>query len=242
MSVARWGGKMFNRRQQMSKLSKLKERAAQAVNRDDDNLGPDRGTMDQEEARIERAKAEARKEAKREKVQQRAEEARERERERVLNDEKSGGGIVSSISSAIETAAESVDTDGQVRSDDLSEAFSTDFDGDGETLANEFGLQSAQRAEREDATFNSLGQELDQTQQQFKQLEASLGGERNPPPREQQPPRSNGLGGVRCRADDPNLRGRRLDRTCRTRVCVVVGWRCDNPKIDPVAAIRGGLT
>jgi len=166
----------------MSKLSRLKQRAAQAVNRGDDNLGPDRGTMDQEEARIERAKAEARKEARREKVQQRAEAAREQERERVLNDEGGGGGIVSSISSAIESAAESVDTDGQIGTDDLGEAFATDFDGDGETLAAEFGLQSAQRADREDATFNALGQQVDD-------LEASLSEQ------SQQSPRANGLGG-----------------------------------------------
>lgn len=70
-----------------------------------DNLGPDRGTMDQEEARIERAKMEARREAKREQVRMRVDEARERERERVLGDD--SGGVLSSIADALEPPPES---------------------------------------------------------------------------------------------------------------------------------------
>jgi hypothetical protein len=158
----------------MSKLRKIKERAAEiASQRDGEQLGPDRGTMDQEEARIERAKQEARKEAKRERTQERIEQAKKRERERVLSDEDSGG-IVSQISDTIEAATEAVDDNDGERTDDLKDAFASDFDGDGETLAEEFGLQSAGRADQEDQAFETLGDRLDG-------LENELGGSQEPP-------------------------------------------------------------
>jgi hypothetical protein len=153
----------------MGRLSKLKRRAAQIANRDDDNLGPDRGTRDQQKARIKRAKQEARREAKQQKVKERAEQARDQERERVLNDEE--GGIVSSIATAVETAAENVDTDGTVGANDLSEAFGTDFDDDGEPFAEEIGLQSAQRGRREDQMLQGLSQQVDRNSGRIDGLE-----------------------------------------------------------------------
>lgn len=152
----------------MSRLDKIRERVAQ-IRGGGDNLGPDRGTMDQEKARIERARQEARREAKQEKRRQQVEQARESERERVLNDD--GGGVVSSVTSAIQTAAESVDDGDGVGVDDLSEAFGTDFDGDGEPFAQELGLQSAKRARVENQQIRGISRQADRNTGRIGELE-----------------------------------------------------------------------
>jgi hypothetical protein len=140
----------------MSKLSDIKQRARSlARRRDGDDLGPDRGTMDQEQARIERAKQEARREAKRERTKQRAQEARQQERKRVLEG-KDEQGLVSSLTSTISTAAGAVSDGDNERVDDVRRAMSTDFDGDGQPLADELGLQSSARADAEDKKLGAI--------------------------------------------------------------------------------------
>ena len=151
----------------MSKLEKIKERAAQFAERRSD--GDSR--IDQAEARVERAREEARKEAKRERVQQRAEQAREEERERVLNEDRGGGGIVSSVVSTIEQASEAVDDGDNERLDDISRAMGTDFDGDGEPFAQEIGFQSAARADAENQAISGLGQQVDRNTGRIAELE-----------------------------------------------------------------------
>lgn len=165
----------------MSRLNTIKERAQEIAQQRQQ-------TTDQEQARIERARMEARKEAKREKVQQRTQQARERERERVLNDE--NGGIVSSITDAIGEAAEAVDDGDNQRLDDVSRAMGTDFDGDGETVADELGLQSARRADAEDNALDGLSQQVDRNTGRIGDLE-DMGIE---PPRDDPQPRG-GFGG-----------------------------------------------
>jgi len=165
----------------MSRLNTIKERAQEIAQKRQQ-------TTDQEQARIERARMEARKEAKREKVQQRTQQAREAERERVLNDE--NGGIVSSITDAINSATEAVDDGDDQRLDDVSRAMGTDFDGDGETLADEFGLQSARRADAEDNALDGLSQQVDRNTGRIGDLE-DMGIE---PPRDDPQPRG-GFGG-----------------------------------------------
>jgi len=141
----------------MSKLSEIKDSAARLARRrrGDEDLGPNRGTMDQEQARIERAKQEARREAKRERTKQRAQEARQQERERVLEG-KDEQGLVSSLTSTIATAADAVSDGDNERTDDVRRAMGTDFDGDGQPLADELGLQSAARADAEDKKLGAI--------------------------------------------------------------------------------------
>lgn len=167
----------------MSRLSNIKERAAEIAQKRQQ-------VTDQEQARIERARMEARKEAKREKVQQRTQQAREAERERVLNDE--GGGIVSSISDAINSATEAVDDGDNQRLDDVSRAMGTDFDGDGETFADELGLQSARRADAEDNALDGLSQQVDRNTGRIGDLE-EMGFE---PPTESRRQRGGDSGGA----------------------------------------------
>jgi hypothetical protein len=134
----------------MSKLSDIKDSAARLARR---RRGD--GQPDQEQARIERAKQEARQEARRERTQQRVQQARQQERERVLegNDDQ---GLVSSLTSTISTAADAVaDGDGE-RVDDVRRAMGTDFDGDGQPLADELGLQSSARADAEDRKLGAI--------------------------------------------------------------------------------------
>jgi hypothetical protein len=150
----------------MSRLEKIKQRAAQFAERRTDD-----SRTDQAEARVERARKEARKEAKRERVQQRAEKAREEERERVLNEDRGSGGIVSSVVSTIEEATEAVDDGDNERLDDISQAMGTDFDGDGEPFAQEIGLQSAARADAENQAIQGLGQQVDRNTGRISELE-----------------------------------------------------------------------
>jgi hypothetical protein len=139
----------------MTTFDQIRRRARSIASRRDDNLGPDRGTMDQEQARIERAKQEARRKAKRERVQQRAQQARQEERQRVLNGDDDRG-LLSSITSTVSTAANAVsDNDGETV-DDVRRAMGTDFDGDGQPLADELGLQSARRADAEDQKIGAI--------------------------------------------------------------------------------------
>jgi len=152
----------------MSKLQQIKERAAEiAAGRQRD------GRIDQEQARIERAKEEARRDAKRDQVQERVEEAREAERERVMNDR--GGGLFSSIASAVDNAADAVDDGDGERLDDIAQAMGTDFDGDGDPLAAEFGLQSSGRADREDNAIQGLTQQVDNNTSRLQSVEAEVG-------------------------------------------------------------------
>lgn len=98
----------------------------------DDNLGPDRGTMDQLEARKERARMEAREEAAKEARQERLQEVRENEKEQTKQEKLQ-----------------------ELRNEDtstlrrLGEALTVDYDGDGESLAGEVGLQT-EEATRQD--------------------------------------------------------------------------------------------
>ena len=94
----------------------------------DDNLGPDRGTMDQLEARKERARMEAREEAKKEARQEQLQEVREQEKQEVKQ----------------EFTQESTSTLKR-----LGEALTTDYDGDGESLAGEVGLQTEKATRRD---------------------------------------------------------------------------------------------
>jgi hypothetical protein len=94
----------------------------------DDNLGPDRGTMDQLEARKERARMEAREEAKKEARQEQLQEVREQEKQEAKQD----------------FAKESTSTLKR-----LGEALTTDYDGDGESLAGEVGLQTEKATRRD---------------------------------------------------------------------------------------------
>ena len=140
----------------MTTFDQIRRRARSIASRRDDNLGSDRGTMDQEQARIERAKQEARREAKRERVQQRTQQARQEERQRVLNGDDDDRGLLSSITSTVSTAADAVaDNDGE-NVDDVRRAMGTDFDGDGQPLADELGLQSARRADAEDRKLGAI--------------------------------------------------------------------------------------
>jgi hypothetical protein len=134
----------------MSKLSDIKDSAARLARR---RRGD--GRTDQEQARIERAKQEARREAKRERVQQRTQQAREQERERVLEG-KDEQGLLSSVASTISTAASAVDDGDNERVDDVRRAMGTDFDGDGQPLADELGLQSSARADAEDKKLGAI--------------------------------------------------------------------------------------
>jgi len=134
----------------MSRFSEIKDGARRLARGRNDQ-----GTVDQEQARIERAKQEARREAKRERTQQRAQQARKQERQRVLEGEDEQG-LVSSITSTVATAADAVaDNDGE-RTDDVRRAMGTDFDGDGQPLADELGLQSAARADAEDKKLGAI--------------------------------------------------------------------------------------
>ena len=134
----------------MTSLSDIKRRARSiASRRGDGDLGPNRGTMDQEQARIERAKQEARQEARRERTQQRVQEARQEERERVLEG-KDEQGLVSSITSTVATAAAAVAENDGEGVDAVRRAMGTDFDGDGQPLADGLGLQSSARDDAED--------------------------------------------------------------------------------------------
>jgi hypothetical protein len=97
-----------------------------------EGLGPDRGTLDQEEARLERAREQARKEARREARRERIKEAKAEEKKKVKRREKQ----------RIEREQRSI-------VDALSDAMQTDFDGDGEVLAEEAGLQTEREARRD---------------------------------------------------------------------------------------------
>ena len=151
----------------MSKLQQIKERAAEIA------AGRQRGRIDQEQARIERAKQEARREAKRDQVQERVEEAREAERERVMNDR--GDGLFSSIATAVDNAADAVDDADGERLDDIAQAMGTDFDGDGDPLAAEFGLQSSARADRENTAIQGLSQQVDNNTSRLQSVESAVG-------------------------------------------------------------------
>jgi hypothetical protein len=98
----------------------------------DDNLGPDRGTMDQLEAREERARKEARQEAAKEARQERLEEVRQQEKEQTKEEKLQ------------ELRREDMST-----LERLGEALTVDYDGDGESLAGEVGLQT-EEATRQD--------------------------------------------------------------------------------------------
>jgi hypothetical protein len=160
----------------MSRLSEIKERAQQlkqqVQNRgDEQNLGPDRGTMDQEQARIERARQEARKEAERERVKERVQEEREQTKEQVKEGkDPSDDSIGSRIVETISTAAEAVDDGDNEQLDDVNRAMQSDFDGDGEALGAELGFQTQSRAQEENQALTQLGQRVDDNRDDINSL------------------------------------------------------------------------
>jgi len=81
------------------RLKRLRDRVGSG---DDEDLGPDRGTMDQLEARRERARMEAREEARREQRQERIDEAREEARQEVLEGEEDSEGLLASLGEVLE--------------------------------------------------------------------------------------------------------------------------------------------
>jgi len=133
----------------MTTFDEIRQRARQALGADDT------GRIDQEQARVQRARQEARRQARQERTQQRVEEAREQERQRVLTGADDQG-IIASITSTVDAAADAVADNDNERLDDFRSALNTDFDGDGEALADEFGLQSSGRADVEDQLFGQL--------------------------------------------------------------------------------------
>jgi len=68
----------------MTTFDEIRQRARQALATDDSER------IDQEQARIERARREARRQARQERTQQRVQDARQQERERVLDDLETG--------------------------------------------------------------------------------------------------------------------------------------------------------
>jgi len=134
----------------MTTFDEIRQRARQALGADDT------GRIDQEQARVQRARQEARRQARQERTQQRVEEAREQERQRVLTGADDQG-IIASITSTVDAAADAVADNDNERLDDFRSALNTDFDGDGEALADEFGLQSSGRADVEDQLFVGAG-------------------------------------------------------------------------------------
>ena len=180
----------------MVTLSDIKERAQQAVSTDgDDNDGSDSGTerIDQEQARIERAREEAREQARRqaarERVQEQVEQAREegaeagRQEAGVADDAGDGAGgngddrgTLARVTDAIEAATDRVaDADGEII-DDIDTAMSTDFDNDGEPFGAELGLQTNDRAEIENQAFGQLGERVTTNEQNITQLEGEVFG------------------------------------------------------------------
>jgi len=98
----------------MSRLSNLKDKVKDRVSRSsdsEDNLGPDRGTMDQLEARKERARMEARQEAQQEQRQQEIQQAREEARDAVESTDEDAG-ILQRATSAVSAVADDIDIDG----------------------------------------------------------------------------------------------------------------------------------
>jgi len=118
-----------------------------------DNLGPDRGTMDQLEARKERARIEAEREAKRERRQEQIEQAREQGR-------RQSKGFVERLSDGIENATEQLEAAGG----DLN---SVDIDGDGTGLGDELA----------DMPEPALASQVDENTEDINELEQRFDGE-----------------------------------------------------------------
>lgn len=153
-----------------------------------EGLGPDRGTMDQEEARLERARQEARrearKEAREERIQEEREEVKEQEKERLQREQRS---IVDSLATAMQT----------------------DFDGDGEVLAEEADLQTEQEA-REDnvATARAIEETREDVAANRARIEGYHGPAGTPEPGASQPGGPPPQQGPRPReAGPPAMRG-----------------------------------
>jgi DNA repair exonuclease SbcCD ATPase subunit len=133
----------------------ITERVRSLLSDDDDNLGPDRGTMDQAEARKERARIEARREKRRELRQQEVEQAREEARQEVEQDQQ---GVVEGLTNLIEQGADRLEEfDGGLNNADL--------DGDGVGLGSELSDPADQ-----------LEQQVNQNTQEIDELEQQLGG------------------------------------------------------------------
>jgi len=153
----------------MTTFDEIRQRAREALTADDN------GRIDQEQARVQRARQEARRQARQERTQQRVVMAREEERQRVLSGEDEQG-LISSINSTLNAAADAVaDTDDE-QIDDVRSALNTDFDGDGEALANEFGLQSSARADVEDQLFEQLDTTTGENAGRLDSVESDLDG------------------------------------------------------------------
>lgn len=161
----------------MVDISDIKSKAQALRNRvssdGDDQLGPDRGTMDQLEARKERARMEARQAAKKEKREQEVNQAREQGREEVFGD--SPG----SVFGVIQSAVDAVDDGDRESLDDFATAMQTDFDGDGEPFGAEIGLQTELEAEQrqraENQTFQQLSGRVSANENDIQDLDAAFG-------------------------------------------------------------------
>lgn len=113
--------------------------------------------IDQEQARIERAREEARREARRERTQDRVEQAREEARREVREGtDTDNDGKLSSFLSAFDDAMGVADDGDNDSVDEAREVLQTDFDGDGEPFAAEMGLQTQQRARQENEAVSEL--------------------------------------------------------------------------------------
>lgn len=155
-----------------SAASSVKESIAGTLSRggDDDNLGPDRGTMDQLKARKERARIEARREAQREQRQEEVEDVREEAREEVQSSE---GGVLSRAASAVEAVADDIDIDGD--GTPLAQELADDGTG---SFADEFGGEASGGAPAAiEADLAALEADVNEHDQEINQLESEVFGD-----------------------------------------------------------------
>jgi hypothetical protein len=129
------------------KLKALKDRIG------GDNLGPDRGTRDQLEARKERARIEAKREAQRERRQEQIEQARQQGRRQRK-------GFVERLADGIENATDQLDAAGG----DLNDV---DIDDDGTGLGDELA----------DMPEPALASQVDENTEDINELEQQFDGE-----------------------------------------------------------------
>ena len=137
------------------------------------NLGPDRGTRDQLEARKERARQEARQEALAEQREQEIQQAREQGRAAVSGEQQSAGKQILDLFSS---AAEAVDDGDDEFVDDFSTAMQTDFDNDGDPFGDELGFQTNAREQAENQSFAALNSRADENRTDINSLESAFDG------------------------------------------------------------------
>jgi hypothetical protein len=174
----------------MVSLSDIKSRAKKAVSTD----GNDNSRIDQEQARVERARQEAQREAERERVRERVEQAREEAGQQDTDEQ----GTLNRAAEVIQTATEQVSerADGGSVIEDIDQAMGTDFDNDGEPLAAEFGFQTNDRADVENDALGTLGDRVSQNERNISSLESEVFGSPSQRSSNQQDPMSPGFGGT----------------------------------------------